>query len=77
MTARWSGALVLMLLAAGISVLAWWRRHRDRPYVSTDWLRHRLRGEREHFDGVRWKWPVNKIVNEAGSFNAAKHRKRA
>jgi hypothetical protein len=77
MTARWTGTLVLVLLVAGMTALAWWRRRSDQPYVSTDWLRHQLRGEREHFDGVHWRWPVNKVVNEHARWNANRLRKRA
>lgn len=57
---------------------SWWRRRgTDRP-VSAEWLRDQQQREQSSgVDAVNWRWPVRKVVNESGMFNAAKLRKRA
>ena len=71
--------LLGLLLGVGVS---WglWRKTRavPPPDVSASWLAHQERLERQAgIDAVSWRWPVRKITNEAGQFNAQRLRKRA
>lgn len=50
----------------------------DVHHVSEDWRRQREREDaRIEFHGVSWTWPVNRRVNEAGTFNRHRLRRRA
>jgi hypothetical protein len=72
----------LVLLVLGLSVGIWAvRRVRGadpRRPVSEHWRRQQTRSEwSQGIDGPCWRFPVNKIKDEHGQFNAARLRKRA
>lgn len=72
----WSLAVIVLALPGCVWGLRRWRR-RDET-VSSQWLRDRLREtSKVEYDGPRWRFPVNKILNEAGAFNRQKLRRRA
>lgn len=77
---RW---LLLLLGVAGAGVgLAIWRRLRcadDRRPVSRRWLRQQdhLTERVEYHGPTIKKWPLNKVVNEHGRFQAERLRRQA
>ena len=41
------------------------RREMDETYLSKSWLKEQDRKEsRVEYNGVKWNWPVNKLLNE-------------
>jgi hypothetical protein len=74
----WLIALIVpggLLLALGVWLARW---HRQQQGMSGAWLREVDRKEaRVEFQGVGFKWPINKVINESASFNARRLRKRA
>lgn len=64
----------------GLCGLAIWRLQRviDHDPLSAAWhVEHDRRLWREGLDQACIDWPIRKITNEAGRFNAARLRKRA
>ena len=54
------------------------RRLRHPNTVSVDWLRDQDRKEsRIGFEGVAWKFPVKKILNDSSLWNTNKLRRSA
>lgn len=51
--------------------------HRQPPAVSTRWLQDQRQRERVAFDGVSWRWPVNRRLNDASAWNRRRLRKSA
>lgn len=48
------------------------------PRISESWLAEQERkSDRVEFVGVRWSWPINKLKDEAGRWNASRLRRRA
>jgi hypothetical protein len=71
---------LLLLPGGSFLLLAWWllTRTADADRVSERWLAEQdQREEKSGIEGVSWRFPINKIVNEHGAFNAARLRKRA
>lgn len=73
--------LTLLLLGAGgcvLGIAAWLTRYFGKNHVSEAWLTdHDRRQWGIGYEGICWRWPVNKMRNDAGRFNAAQLRKRA
>lgn len=73
-------ALVGFAVMAGLVILRLSRRYRPAEHMSHEWL-----AEQEQRDiansawqeGIAIRWPMNKIVNEAGQFNARRLRRSA
>lgn len=76
----WSLLALAVLLPGGslLALVVWWRRRQQGQHVSMEWLREADRKtERVDFQGVRFKWPINKVVNEHPAWNTKRLRKRA
>ena len=75
----WLGLVFAVVVPVGALVALGIRRHWVATHVTMDWL---VDSERRSWSSgidqacVR-KWPISKIVNEAGWFNSQKLRKRA
>ena len=71
-----------LLLAGGLGVgwalIAWLQRVVERDHVSTDWqVQHERRAWREGVDQRCVDWPIQKLRNEASSFNTHRLRRKA
>lgn len=60
----------------GVIVLRWLHRF-EGEYVSTAWLVQQAREGRLGHEGPSWNWPVRKLANEQGAWNARRLKKRA
>ncbi len=56
-----------------------WFRRRRKTHVSSEWLKsqERQHGARVEAHGVRIAFPIKKIMNDAGKFNASRLRKKS
>ena len=79
MSVRWLWFVVVPSgIAAGVLLAYISKRAREREYMSDRWLFEY--DQREHyntFDGVNWRWPIKKTINEHGEWNAHRLKKRA
>lgn len=67
----------LLALAYGLSRVL--QRKREQT-VSDAWLNDQERAflrKSAQIEGVAWKWPINKVKDDHGAFNAHRLRKRA
>ena len=49
------------------------RREMNETYLSKSWLKEQDRKEsRVEYNGVKWNWPINKLLNERPIENSAK-----
>jgi hypothetical protein len=68
---------LLALLAVGLGIYLL-RRQQSEDSVSSAWLTEQERIDRRvEYHGQSLKWPINKIQNEAGEWNARRYRRRA
>lgn len=80
MIAKPSWWLALLLLVPGGSVIVsvlYLRRRSRADRVSEAWLQEQLEREREAFEGIAIKWPINKLANEHPQFQTTTLRRRA
>lgn len=72
---RW---LLLLVPCGGVILVVLWLRGKfSDEHVSEAWLRESDHLDGRGFDGICWKWPVDKVRNESGLWNAHHERRRA